>query len=85
MRDPAPSTTKAAKSTGEPPSRRHFASERQRRWRARQRDGVIMVSVPVKNGMIETLLDLRYLLEHESEDRREIGKGIAAALASIRK
>ena len=43
-----------------------------------------MVPVPVTNDLIVTLLDLGYLLTSESEDRREIGKGIAAALASIR-
>ena len=59
------------------------ATIRQRRLRERQRRGEVVVRVPVSHAVIGVLLDLGWLAEHESEDRREIGRGIGALLEDL--
>ena len=59
------------------------ATERQRRHRARQRRGEIIVPVAVTNDLIGALIDLGWLLECESEDRRQIGEAASRALNDL--
>jgi hypothetical protein len=56
------------------------AGDRQKRLRARQRNGEVVVSVTVTNEIIAALIDLGWLLEHESEDRKHIGAAIRKLL-----
>jgi hypothetical protein len=67
-------------------AQRRKATARTRLWRQRQSKGIVMMApVPVTNEMIGNLIRLGYVLEHESEDPREIGIGIATALGKIEK
>lgn len=59
------------------------AGERQKRLRARQRNGEVVVPVTVTNEIIATLIDLGWLTERESEDRRQIGCAIRQILSDL--
>lgn len=59
-------------------------AERKRRLRDRQRNGEIVVPCVVDNDVIELLIDLRWLRPTESEDRKEIGSALVAAVRSAR-
>jgi hypothetical protein len=52
------------------------AAERQRQWRARQRNGAAVYLVPADHAVLNMLIDLGWLGENESADRREVGKAI---------
>lgn len=54
--------------------------ERQRRWLARQRNGEVVCPVAVSRHVLHILIDLGWLQEHESADRNEVGRAIAALL-----
>jgi hypothetical protein len=58
-------------------------ADRARRYRQRQRDGVIMVTVPVSPAQTAKLAALRYLTESELENRARIAAAIAALLDGI--
>jgi hypothetical protein len=57
------------------------ATARTRAYRQRLRAGSIVVSVEVPLDVLELLLDLHWLSESESADRRQIGAAIASMLA----
>ncbi len=59
------------------------ASDRQRRLRARQRRGEVVAPLLVSGPVIETLMDLGWLLETESEDRDQIGEAASRMLAEL--
>jgi hypothetical protein len=59
---------------------RRDATIRKRRYRARLRQGLIVVEVEVSNEVIELLLDTNYLALEVSEDRRAIGQAIGEML-----
>jgi hypothetical protein len=63
---------------------RRLATERKRRYRALDKAGGAVLSVPIKdlNALIETLLELRWLGEHESEDRKQIAIAVGALSAA---
>ena len=65
--------------------RRASASARTRRYRARQAKGETIVPVPVSHEIIALLVDLRWLPESESEDRRRIGESIFKMLSDTAK
>lgn len=58
-------------------------SERMRRLRNRQRRGAIVAPVEVSTDVIEVLLELRWLSDDASDDRRGIGGAIARMLADL--
>jgi hypothetical protein len=59
------------------------AADRQRRIRARRRNGEIVVPVAATNDVVAVLLDLGWLCEAESEDRRHIGDAISKLLRDL--
>ena len=59
------------------------AANRQKRYRARQRASVAMVSIPVDEAMVVRLVGNGYLLPDESENRHSIGQSIVKALARL--
>jgi hypothetical protein len=58
-------------------------AERQRRRRARAGRGEIVAPVPVCGSVIDSLVGLHWLYEHEAEDRTRIGNAIAAMLLDL--
>jgi hypothetical protein len=62
------------------PAARRAAAKRQRTWRARRRDGAAVYPVPADALALNFLIDLGWLGESESGDRREVGRAIAALL-----
>jgi hypothetical protein len=54
---------------------------RQRNWRARQRRGAAIYSVEADFAVLHLLIDLGWLREDESADRREVAVAIGALLA----
>lgn len=54
------------------------ASIRQRRLRERQRAGVVVAPVVVNDLVVEVLIESGWLKPEQSEDRRQIGRAIAA-------
>jgi hypothetical protein len=61
------------------------AARRQRRYAARQRAGVGVYEVEADAAVVGTLVDLGWLLEAESGDRRQVGAAIGAAPAAEEK
>jgi hypothetical protein len=53
---------------------------RQRRYRRRQHDGKVAVTIEVDGEMIELLTRTRWLTEAEADDRAAIGRALAAML-----
>jgi hypothetical protein len=53
-------------------------AERDRRYRRRQRDGVMTVTVEVDGEIINLLVRLHWLVEAETGDRSKIGAALAA-------
>jgi len=53
------------------------ATAKKRAYRQRLREGVIIVGVPVSNEMVDYLMWLNALPEHESESRPAIGRAMA--------
>ena len=58
-------------------------AERMRRYRARLRDGEIIVPVPMTYDDIGVIIDLKLLPGNESEDRDKIGEAIKRALVEL--
>jgi len=56
---------------------------RTRRYRQRQRDGVLMVTIAVTVEEVSKLAALRYLSESELEDRTKIAAAIGALIDAI--
>jgi hypothetical protein len=54
-----------------------------RRHRARERDGVVVVTLALTPDETAKLARLRYLEDHELEDRRAIAAAIRALIAGI--
>ena len=59
------------------------ATERMRRLRARQRRGDVVAPVEVSPAVVETLIDLAWLPENASEDRKAIGLAVSEMLAEL--
>jgi hypothetical protein len=57
--------------------------ERARRHRKREKDGVIMVTLPVTPEQSAKLAALHYLTESELEDRARIGEAIGRMIDGI--
>ena len=57
------------------------ATARQRRYRARLRGDQIVAPVIVGHAVVGMLIDLHWITPADSEDRRAIGRAIAALLA----
>jgi hypothetical protein len=68
-----------------PKPARQKASERARRYRARQNAGQVIAPVPVSLEVIGLLLDLRWLAEIDAESRDKIGLAIASMLGDAAK
>jgi hypothetical protein len=66
-------------------TRRRARNERTRRYRQRQHSGMVMASTPVSDEITGMLIDLGWLPEAESEDRREIGLAIFRMLTEAAK
>ena len=60
--------------------RRRRATYRQRRYRARQRSGVVTAIVELDGEVLDLLVRLQWLQESAVADRRAIGKAISAML-----
>jgi hypothetical protein len=60
---------------------RRAATRRQRKLRARQRNGQAVYEVTVDGSVLDMLVRLRWLLEGQTGDRRQVAKAIAAMLA----
>lgn len=56
-------------------------ADRQRAWRARQRAGAVVAPVPVPPAVVALLIDLGWLSEDVSEDRRAVADAIARVLS----
>jgi hypothetical protein len=56
-------------------------AQRQRAYRQRQRDGVVVIPVPVDDHVWRALRLSNWA--HEGDSRAEIGEGIAAALRTL--
>jgi len=67
-----------------PPARSSRRSAAQRAYRARQRAGRIVAPVEVGADVVDLLVRLGWLAEHEADDKVAIGKAIAAMLAATR-
>jgi hypothetical protein len=59
------------------------ATERQRRWRKRQRACEVIVPVRVTHAIIAVLLDLGWLTDRDSEDRAQIGAALDRMLDDL--
>jgi hypothetical protein len=60
--------------------RRSAASARQARYRARSRNGRVVVSVEVDERLLDLLVRLRWLREAAAGDRAAIGRALQAML-----
>lgn len=58
-------------------------TERQRRYRARQRNAEVVVPVLASHELVSMMTDLGWLDVGESEDRVQIGNAISRALADM--
>lgn len=58
-------------------------SIRQRRFRARQKAGRVVVQVEVGDDVVESLIGLRWLALAASENRASVGRAIGAMLADM--
>ena len=59
------------------------SADRQRRLRIRQRDGKVVAPLELSHEVIDVLIDLGWVGERESEDRRQVGIGAARALEEM--
>jgi hypothetical protein len=66
-----------------PPSRRERHAEAMRRHRRRERNGVLMVTLPVTPEQTAKLAALRYLGECELENRARIAAAIGALIDGV--
>jgi hypothetical protein len=62
------------------PDKREIRRRCRRRYKARQRRGEAVAPVPYGFSVLHMLIDLNWLQEAESADRRAVGKAIAALL-----
>ena len=60
-----------------PPSR----TARDRRYRQRQRDGVMTVMIEIDGAVVDMLARLRWLERRDVHERAEIARAIAAMIA----
>lgn len=58
--------------------------ERQARYHRRQRNGVVIVPVPVDEELLGILATLNWIPERQSTDKKAIARAIIGALKSIR-
>ena len=67
------------------PERRRLNRERQRRWQRRQRNGAAILRIEILDyyGLVGELIDLGWLLEAESDDRRHVERACAAVLSEL--
>ena len=78
---PTPTTRRAPRRRRPVPGRRSPAAEKQAAYRARLRDGTVLVSVPVTRRVIDYLDRERLFPQgRDTVARSEIGAAIAAAL-----
>ena len=73
--------TRTPKPPTERERRRAAARERQRRCRAMRRDGQATYRVTVDAGVIDMLISLRYLTDHDATNPRCVAHAISRALA----
>ena len=66
-----------------PASRRERHAEAQRRHRRRERNGTLMITLPITPEQVGKLAALRYLAKSELEDRARIAEAIGALLDGI--
>ena len=59
------------------------AANRQKRYRARQRQSVAIVSIPVNEAMVVRLIANGHLSPEEAENRQSIGQSIVKVLARV--
>ena len=78
-------TPRSAKHMGGATAHRREASERQRRYRARQRACVAVYHVEVGGEVLDMLVRLGWLRDSECGSRREVAKAVAALLADAAK
>jgi hypothetical protein len=58
--------------------------EKQRRYEARQKNGVALFPVPLSAAEIDVLIELHWLPEGGEADREAVGAAVAALIASLR-
>lgn len=58
-------------------------SARQRRFRQRQRQGIVVAPVPTTPDVVEAMLDLNWISDEESRNREQLGEAIGKLLKSI--
>ena len=66
-----------------PERRRQQHAAAQRRYRKREKNGVLQVKIPVSVEQVAKLHRLHYLRDHELEDRARIAEAISAVLDQI--
>ena len=72
---------RAATDTGTVPSLLPSpGAARQKAWRARRRNGAAVYPVQADTSALNFLIDLGWLSENKSADRREVGRAIAALI-----
>jgi hypothetical protein len=65
--------------------RRHAASERTAKWRARAEAGKVVVHVEIGADVLNWLIEVRWLTDRDAADRGKIGEAVAAMLADAAK
>jgi hypothetical protein len=55
------------------------AKQRKARWKLRQRKGIVMLPVPVRDkfGLVDRLIDIGWLTEAAALDDRSVGEAVA--------
>jgi hypothetical protein len=64
-------------------SRKEAHCVNQRRYEARQRDGIGLFPVPLTSRDIEVLISLRYLREGAEGNRQQVGEAVAAIVREL--
>lgn len=61
------------------------AAERMRRYRRRQRSGIVIAPVPCTPLVVEVLLELGYVSDEASRVPQQLGEAISRVLLSLQK
>ena len=60
-------------------------SVRKARYRRRHRDDIKVYPTPLPAEEVETLIELQWITEEDSRNRRKVGEAIAAALKTLKR
>lgn len=63
---------------------RQKESARKARYRRRQSDDIMVYPVPLHDDEVVTMIDLEWITEQESKDRKKVGEAVAASIKTLR-